>query len=376
MQDFPIVRSEMQQLSKTDLLYEFNAEQQHLIEENVVRTVPSESIRDMATSQRVIENSQAKTSGMLVLTKLFFDEKDITSIITSNRERQAELHVATIDDSGKKFATLPWVNTARKTLHSFITANEQVYVKLDMHYDSIFAQRKNFVWVYNNMLPLLGKQFILFKPEDVRYYLDLFTFHGAVYIIPAGIENIMSYASLSREDFCLRYARAVDKRQVHVWCHKVFNHELGMRTGRGRIMTVEERRFRQFRTRYVNTIKLWRKPVIDEQRSELLRNKAHGLARLFAVGNFSPAVWRVLLEMAGEENIYRNALLTSRTGAFPAQEKEIKIPASLRGGAGATTPQVFADVVDAIAIVSDPLLGALEEVFYAPAGEDVISDLR
>ena len=376
LQDFPVVRLEMRKLSKTDLLYEFNAEQQHLIEENVVRTVPSESIRDLATGQRVIENNRTKISGLLALTKLFFDEKDITSIVTSNREQQAELHVATIDSSGKKIPTLPWVNAARKTLRSFITADEQVYLKLDMHYNSIFSHRKNFAWVYNNMLPLLGKQFILFKPEDVSYYIDLFTFRGSVYVLPAGIENIMSYASLSKEDFCLRYARVAGKRQVRVWCSKLFNNELGMRTGRGRIMTKDERLFRQFRSGYVKTVKLWRKPVMGDKRNELLRSRAHGLARLFAVANFRPAVWQVLLGMAGEENIYRDALLTSRTGAFPAQEKEIEIPVSLRGGAGATTPQVFTDVVDAIAIVSDPLLGALEEVFYAPAGEDIVSDLR
>ena len=376
LQDFPVARLEMRKLSQTDLLYEFNAEQQHLIAANVVRTLPSESIRELAIGKRLIESNQTKISNLLVLTKLFFDEKDITSIITSNRERQAELHVATIDDSAKKLPTLPYVDTARKTLRSFITADGQVYVKLDMHYESIFSHRKNFAWVYNNMLPLLGKQFILFKPEDVTYYIDLFNFRGAVYILPAGIENIMSYARLSKEEFCWRYARVAGKRQVRVWCSKLFNDELGIRTGRGRMMGKEERRFRQFRTRYVKTVKLWRASVTSEKRRELLRNKAHGLARLFAVGNFRPEVWRVLLEMAGEENIHRDALLTSRTGAFPAQKKELKLPASLRGGAGATTPQIFADVVDAIAIVSDPLLGALGEVFYAPAGEDVVSGLR
>ena len=225
------------------------------------------------------------------------------------------------------------------------------------------------------MLPLLGKQFILFTPADVRYYLDVFDFQGAVYILPDGVRNVMAQHHLSRHDFCVRYARAADKTQPRVWCEKLFKHQLSISTGRGRIMRAEERRFRNFRARYLKTVRTWQQPVTAANREAQLRTKAHAIAQLFAAQNFQPALWQMLQTMAGEANIYRDAHLTSRTGAFPAQRKALSMPAALRGGAPATTPQLYADLVQTVTIFSDPLFGELQKVFYAPMGEDIVPAL-
>ena len=376
LQDFPVARLEIEKLSKTDLLYEFNNKQRHLIEQNIVRTAPSESIADMASMHRVIENSKTKLSRLLSIAKFFLNEMDVSSIIATNREQRYELHMATINDSRRERTTLPLLQTANTTLRSFVTADEQVFVKLNMHYDSFLTKRKQFAWVYKNMLPLLGKQFILFTPAEVQYYLDVFAFRGQVYILPEGVRNIMSQHNLSRQNFCVRYASAAGKTHPRVWCNKLFNNELSISSGRGRIMMAAERRFRNFRARYVKTVRTWQQPVTAEKRNTQLRAKAHAIAQLFAAENFKPAIWRMLQAMAGEENIYRDAVLTSRTGAFPAQSKEIRMPAALRGGAEATTSQTFADIVQAVTIFSDPLFGELQKVFYAPMGEDIVPALH
>ena len=375
LQDFPVARLEIEKLSKTDLLYEFTDEQRSLIEENVTRTSPSDSITAMASMQRVIENSKTKFRNLMSLVKFFFSEKDVSSIIATNREQRRELHVATVNDGASERPAMPLLKTAGMTLRSFVTADEQVYVKLNMHYDSIVTKRKQFAWVYQNMLPLLGKQFILFTPADVQYYLDVFAFQGEVYVLPDGVRNIMTQHHPSRQDFCVRYARTASKQHPRVWCNKLFNNAHGIHRGRRRIVTREEQRFRNFHARYLKAVRAWQQPVTAEKSNAQLRAKAQAIAKLFAAENFQPAIWQMLQAMAGEENIYRDALLTSRTGGFPAQSKEIRMPASLRGGAAATTPQVFAGLVTAVTIVSDPLFDTLQKAFYAPMGEEIMPSL-
>lgn len=376
LQDFPVARLQLEKLSKTDLLYEFTNDQRHLIAENAVRTVPSESIKDMASIQRTVENRKTKLIHLMTLAKFFFNEMDVSSIVATNREQRHELHVATINDGSSERSPLPLLKNAGTTLRSFVTDDEQVHIKLSMHYNSVLTTRKQFDWVYQNMLPLLGKQFILFTPADVRYYLDVFAFRGEVYILPDGVRNVMAQHNFSRQDFCVRYARAAHKKQPRVWCNKLFNHELRINSGRGRTMRAEERRFRKFRNLFLKTVRVWQKPVTEEKHNAQLRTKAHAVAKLFAFGNFQPVVWQMLLAIAGEENIYRDAQLTSRTGAFPAQSKEINMPAKLRGKAGKTTPQMFDNLVQAVTIFSDPLFGELQQVFYAPMGEDIVPALR
>ena len=376
LQDFPVLRLQLEKLSKTDLLYEFNPEQRQLVEENVNRTVPSDSIKDMASTQRTIENKRAKLTILMSLASFLFNEMDVSSIIATNREQRHELHVATVTDNSSGHSIIPLLKNASATLRSFVTADKQVYLKLNLHYKSMLTRRKQFRWVYQNMLPLLGKQFILFTPADVQHHLDIFSFQGEVYILPDGVRNVMAQHRLSRQDFCVRYARAAGKEQPQLWCKKLFNNELTINSGRGRIMLMEERRFRNFRSLYLKTVRAWQQPVTAEKNNAQLRSKAHAIAKLFAIGNFQPAVWKMLQAIAGEENIYRDAVLTSRTGAFPAQNKEITMPASLRGGAPATTPQMFENLVQAVTIFSDPLFDELQNVFYAPMGEDIISALR
>ena len=372
LQDFPVARMQIERLTKSDLLYEFTQEQRHLVAENVVRTTPSENIRDMASTQRTITSRTIKFHRLLSLAKFFFNEMDVASIIATNRQQRHELHIATVNDGASERTSLPLLKNAGTTLRSFVTADKEVYIKLAMHYDSVLTKRKQFKWVYDNMLPLLGKQFILFTPADVQYYLDVFSFLGNVYILPEGVRNVMAHHHLSRQDFCVYYARIAGKTQPLRWCNKLFNNELGMHTGRGRIMSREERRFRNFRKRYLKTLQAWQQPVMAEKHESQLRAKAHAIAKLFVSGKFHPVPWQVLLAMAGEENIYRDARLTSRTGAFPAQSKEIRMPAPLRGGAPAKTPKIFAELVQAVTIFSDPLFGELQEVFYAPMGEGIV----
>ncbi len=375
LQDFPVARMEIEKLSKTDLLYEFTAPQRALVEENVGRVSPSDSIAGMAIVRRVMANSKTKFGQLLSLAKLFFNEMDVSSIIVTDRAQRRELHVATVSDRRSDRAIVPLLKSARKTLRSFIAADERVYVKLDMHYDSFLTKRAQFAWVYHNMLPLLGKQFILFTPAEVRYYLDVFAFRGEVYVLPEGVRSVMAWHDLSRQDFCVRYARAAGKNHPHRWCRRLYDGGLGISSGRGRIVMTEERRFRNFRARYLKTVRVWQQPLTAENSSAQRCARAQAVAELFAAGNFQPAVWQMLQAMAGEENIYRDAVLTSRTGAFPAQSKRLRMPASLRGGAAATTPQVFADLVTAVTIVSDPLFGELRRAFYAPRGDDIVPTL-
>ena len=377
LQDFPVARYEIEKLSRTDLLYEFTREQRHLIAANIVRTSPSASIKDLASVRRTIENSKTKLRGLLAAVKFFFNEMDISSIIATQREQRHELHVATVEDDSRAGTLLPLMQTARITLNSYVTANEQVYVKLNMNYESFLTQRKQFSWIYQHMLPLLGKQFILFTPADVPYYLDVLAFQGEVYILPEGVRNIMAQHRLPRRDFCVRYASAAGKPYPRLWCDKLFDKTLGISSGRGRIMMPQERRFRNFRARYLKTVQAWRQPLTTRAaRSSQLRAKAHAVAQLFAAQNFQPAIWRMLQALAGEANIYRDAVLTSRTGVFPAQSKVIRMPASVRGKAAATTPQVFAELVQAVTIFSDPLFDALQQVFYAPLGEEIVPALQ
>ena len=377
LQDFPVTRYEIEKLSRTDLLYEFTREQRHLIAANIVRTLPTASIKGMASVRRVIENSKTKLSGLLAVVKFFFNEMDVSSIIATQREQRHELHVATVEDDSRAGTVLPLMQTARITLNSYVTANEQMYVKLNMNYESFLTKRKQFRWIYQHMLPLLGKQFILFTPADVPYYLDVLAFQGEVYILPDGVRNIMAQHRLTRRDFCVRYASAAGKLYPRLWCDKLFDKALGINSGRGRIMMPEERRFRNFRARYLKTVQAWQQPLTTSAaRSSQLRAKAHAIAQLFAAQNFQPAIWRMLQALAGEANIYRDAVLTSRTGAFPAQSKVIRMPASVRGKAAATTPQVFAELVQAVTILSDPLFDTLQQVFYAPLGEEIVSALQ
>ncbi len=86
---------------------------------------------------------------------------------------------------------------------------------------------------------------------------------------------------------------------------------------------------------------MWQQPLTAENSSAQRRARAQAVAELFAAGNFQPAVWQMLQAMAGEENIYRDAVLTSRTGAFPAQSKRLRMPASRRGLLAASSLRLY-----------------------------------
>ena len=144
LQDFPVARMQIEKLAKTDLLYEFSDQQRQLVVENAARTVPTESIAGQSSTHRTITNRTKKFSRLLSLAKFFFNEMDVSSIIATNREQRQELHVATVNNDASGRTMLPFLKSAGRTLRTFVTADGEMYVKLDLRYNSVFAQRPQF----------------------------------------------------------------------------------------------------------------------------------------------------------------------------------------------------------------------------------------
>ena len=375
LMDFPIISWKMEKLSQMDLLFELPASGEHheLLEKGLAATVPSDEIADFAVAERSIESVKHKFSRILKPALFFFDEVDAATIKMDRMEGNNELHIATISEK-KDYKYLPFYSSHNTMLESFITKDEQVFIKLGMKFANIFGKRKHFKWVYQHMLPLLGKPFILFTPEDVGYYLDDFEFVGEVYILPAGLENIMAYRDASPSKFCIAYANADNQLHPRQWCEKFFQNRLSTTTGRGRLHNRGAGRFRNFLNRYVAAVRSWQQQLNDamseKKRNELLRSKAHAIAKLFSSNGFNAAVWKMLQRIAGEENVYRNGILTSRTGGFPAQSKVIEMPEQLRGEAGAQVLEAYKSIKQSVQISTDPLFSELQGVFYEPMGED------
>ena len=291
-------------------------------------------------------------------------------------ESARELHVATVQEE-QEFRNLPIRSSHKTMLESFITADEQVFIKLSMSYDNLFGKRSHFRWVYENMLPLLGKPFILFTPADVGHYLAEFEFDGEVYVLPAGVEKIMAYRTTPPLDFCVAYARAADVRYPQQWCQRLLAEKPVVASGRGyriRWNNGPVGAFRRFNRRYQRSVQRWLQPIAAEattqERDKAMRGKADALAKLFSVNGFDAAVWKMLQHIAGEENIYRNGAMTSRVGGFPAQSKVIEMPRALRGEAGLRVLSVYKRIVQSVQISTDPLFSELAGVFYEPMGED------
>ena len=374
--DFPIIGWEMEKLSKMDQVFEFPASDEHhrLLEKGLASTVPADDMADFAVVKRSIESVKRKISRILKPAQFFFDEIDAATIKMADTEGTNELHIATVSEA-QNFKHLPFYSSYNTTLESFVTKDEQVFIKLRMNFENMYGKREHFKWVYQHMLPLLGKPFILFKPEDVNYYLEEFEFIGEVYILPAGLEKIMAYGDMPPSAFCIAYANAAGKLHPLQWCEKLFSNELGTFTERGRLQDGAERRFRNFLSLYVKTARIWRQQLPDdmsvEKRDKLLRDKAHAIAKMFSVNGFNAAVWKMLQRIAGEENVYRNGILTSRPGGFPAQRKVIEMPEPLRGEASAQVLSVYKDITQSVQISTDPLFSELQGVFYEPMGEDI-----
>ncbi len=376
LMEFPIIGWEIEKLSKMDQIFEFPASNEHhdLLEKGLASTVPSDDMADFAVVKRSIESIKRKMTRILRPAQFLFDEIDATTIKMDDAEGTQELHIATVSEE-KSFKHLPFYSSHNTTLESFVTKDEQVFVKLRMHFENLFGSRKHFKWVYQRMLPLLGKPFILFKPEDVNYYLDAFEFSGEVYILPAGVEKIMAYKDVPPSKFCIAYANAAGELHPLQWCEKLFNNEIGTLTGRGRFRSGEGRRFRNFLNLYVKAARKWLQPTDNmsvEKRDKLLRDKAHTVAKMLSANSFNAAVWKMLQRIAGEENIYRNGILTSRTGGFPAQRKVIEMPEPLRGEAAAQVLSAYKDITQSVQISTDPLFSELQGVFYEPMGEDLL----
>lgn len=381
LNDFPLVSLEMEKLSKMDLLYEFSPEQGnlHLIEKNLAATSPH-GISEFAVAERYIDANKRKFSKLLSPAKFFFDETDASTIKLDKDKETHELHVARVQDK-QDIKYVPFGSQHQTMLESFVTRDDKVFIRLNMKYENAWGKRDNFKWVYENMLPLLGKQFILFTPADVNYYLDDFEFNGEVYILPAGVDNIMAYLEQPMLDFCVRYANAAGASYPRRWCAAALQGDTDVHMQRGhrrgivgRAARSDHSRFRRFTASYIAAVRSWQQSVAADlpvaKRDELLRRKAHKIAQLFSTNGFSPTVWKVLQNIAGEENIYRNAILTSRTGGFPAQYKEIVMPANLQGKAEGHVPTVFREIVQSVQIATDPLFAGLEGIFYEPMGED------
>lgn len=381
--DFPIISSEMKKLSKMDLLFEFSGKEEehlHLLKESLVASVPPDDLDSFAVAERSITLLKRKLGLLLSPAKFFFDEVDTSSIRISDAEGVRELHTATVQEK-QKADFWPAYSRHKTILESFVTDNERVFIKLSLSYDNLFGKRDHFKWVYENMLPLLGKTFILFTPPDVNFYLDEFEFKGEVYILPAGVDNIMAHLEQPMLDFCVRYANAAGASYPRRWCAAALQGdtdvpmELGHRTSfLRRAARHDHLRFRNFTSRYVAAARIWQQPLAMDlpmaERNKILRQKAHRIAKLFSANGFSPTVWRMLQNIAGEQNIYRDATITSRVGAFPAQSKVITMPAALRGEGGAQVSSIYKRIVQSVQIATDPLFAELEGVFYEPMAEN------
>ena len=378
--DFPLISLNIEKLSKMDLVFEFPASNEHhnLIEESLAASVPADSISNFSVVERSTETVKRKISRLLMPAKYFFDEIDATTIKMGGTEETHELHIAKVNKE-QNFSFLPFYSSHNTTLESFVTADERVFIKLSMRYENLFGKRKHFKWVYRNMLPLLGKRFILFAPEDVNYYLDHFKFHGEVYVLPAGVERIIAYQETSTRDFCTAYANAAGQLYPRQWCEKMLNDNFTFSIGGSVSRDMREiQRFRSFAKRYVDAVQTWQRQPNDAmttaERDKLMRDKAHKIAKVFSHGSFNPAVWKMLQRIAGEENVYRDGILTSRTGGLPGQSKVIDMPKALRGEAGSEVPAMFSDIVQSVQISTDPLFSELQNVFYEPMGEEDLQE--
>ena len=392
--DFPILSYELEKLQKSDLLFEFDLdseEQSELVRKNIALTSPSEDMQEFKVVKREITNKKRKIGMMLSFAKSLFDNIDITTVEIREGEREDELHVSTTEEEVRP--KLGLLSSRHTLLESYVTKNDEVFVKLNMHYSHMLGLREHFAWVYDNMLPLLGRPFILFRPQDIGYYLDDFKFSGEVYILPAGIEKILGLdtgvRSLSK--LCTIYARYVPRPTAALvwegrgyapqeWCRRVLSADESRFSGEyGRWVGRQERDFKNFRAKFVKARNSYRQKLegdLDrEERHKILRNKAEHVAKLFEANGFKPAVWQALQAIAGEENIYRNGVLTSRTGGFPGQTKVIEMPESTRGGAGDRVITTFNNIIQSVQIYTDPLFGELQGIFYESMGEELVPRL-
>ena len=386
--DFPLMTYEMQKLSRSDLLYQFDLTNQDLAIENLTRISPSSTIQPFSVVERKINNKKRTFSRLMAIAKFFLDEVNTSTIEINTDGDHRELHVSTVEE--KRHRDLVVFSNSHTLLETFVTRDEQVFVKLRLNFSNYLAKRKHFAWVYENMLPLLGRPFVLFTADDVNYYLDKFEFSGELYIMPEGIDNILGESSplSTKKDLCLLYARSSTKALIvdnkvytpRLWCQQILAGRGGITTGRGTLPSVHFNRIQELWKRFSVARRSYRQPLSEtldrQQRHLLLRKRADTVARLFAANNFHPTTWQGLQNIAGEDHIYRDAVLTSRTGGFPGQSKQIEMPKRSRGGASKKVVETFyRDIVQAVEIYSDPLFGELQGVFYEDLGEDLIPDL-
>ena len=382
--DFPIITYEMQKLSRSDLLYQFDLEHQDIAIENLTRISPSSSIQPFSVTERTINHKKRRFGMLMAVAKFFLDEVNTSTIELNTDGDRHELHVSTVEE--KRQRDLLVFSNSHTLLETFVTRDEQVFVKLRLNFSNYLGKRKHFAWVYEHMLPLLAQPFVLFTPNDVNYYLDKFEFSGELYIMPEGIDNVLSSPLATKKDLCLLYARSLTKALVidnnryapQRWCQQILAGRGGIVTGRGTLPSVHFSRIQELWKRFNVARRSYRQVLADsrQQRHLALRKRADTVAKLFATNNFHPTTWRSLQTLAGEEHIYRDAVLTSRTGGFPGQSKQIEMPKHSRGGASKKTVETFyRDIVQAVEIYSDPLFGELQDIFYEDLGEGVIPDL-
>lgn len=386
--DFPIITYELQKLSRSDLLYQFDLSNQNIAIENLTRISPSSSIQPFSVVERTIDNKKRKFGMLMAVAKFFLDEVNSSTIEINTDGDQRELHVSTVEEKRQRDFVV--FSNSHTLLETFVTRAEQVFIKLRLSFSNYLGNRNHFAWVQRHMLPLLGRPFILFTADDVNYYLDKFEFSGELYIMPEGIDNILGQSSplRNKKDLCLLYARSSNKALViddtvytpQRWCQLILAGRGGVRTGRGMLPNIHLSRLRELWKRFSAARQSYRQVLAEnldrQQRHLLLRKRADTVARLFASNNFHPTTWQSLQTLAGEDHIYRDAILTSRTGGFPGQNKRIEMPKSVRGGAGKKVVEIFyRDIVQAVEIYSDPLFGELQGVFYENLGEDIIPDL-
>ena len=375
-QKFPLLEYELKRLQRSDKVYELDdSEDTDLLVDNLSRTAPTDALQEHSVIERDIKLKQKTITSFLSIIDSWY--KNLVSIEKSDADgTESELHIATEGKENSQRNMKGILNYAARDLllNTYVLDNDNLLVKLNMSYVNQFATRNDFRWIYQTMLPLLGKNFILFNPEDVTYHLRKFSFAGEIYVTGAGVERAVAN---SRMDICLAYARAATKLVIQgvrytpsKWC-KIALGERNRMLGRGgRRNTKLENRLYSFLRNFRQVRESLRQPATS---SEALLKRAEKVAKLFASNGFHAETWRTLLSLVGNKNLYRKAEVISAFGAFPGQESHIKLPKAMRGGADyGSLKEMERSMLQAVSIHTDPLLKELESFFYLDLGEGIL----
>lgn len=372
LKSLPYLNIEWERLERSDKEYELSGENIDLLMTNINRTSPSDELSVHKASERTLKGSSRSMSSIFYFLD-DYDEHHSTSINKRDAYgNESELHSAKYELSKK---ILLGLESRNRTIKSMVDGNGNMLVKLDMNLNALQGNRRHFKAIYDMMLPLLGKQYLMFTPDDVVFHINKLTFEAEAYVSNTGLMNIFSN---SHADMCLAYARNASvlkargrRMSPQEWCDAYYTR--GNYRAGGVVRSKQQIRFSKFAANFVKT-----KDALasEDDDYDSLRKRSEYIARLFSSNKLHPETWRALLSMAGEENIYRYAKVYSRFGVFPGQEHELVMPEVMRGGADIDELKAQERrMIQSVAMYSDPLLDDLQMMFYSTAGENLLLQL-